>query len=242
MARDMEKEIAGKVEDARTNRASEAYQTLRGLIVRGGLAPGARLRETELARKLGVSRTPVREALSRLEYEGFVRTQRGEARREATVVASLTKRDARELFYLVGALEGVAARWAAQLPTAERNGLCDSLSRANRAFMAAAGDALRDAPTLMALDGAFHQKIVEPTAGVRLLGTWEALKPHTVRYTWAYRDYFAEHAKEAAGDHEAIIEAIRRGDPDEADRAAAANYWNGALRISTIMTVAGEQR
>lgn len=238
----MEKEIAGRVEDARTNRASEAYQTLRGLIVRGGLAPGARLRETELARKLGVSRTPVREALGRLEHEGFVRTQRGEERREATVVAPLTIRDARELFYLVGALEGVAARWTAQLPTEEREGLCDALSRANRAFMAAAGDAIRDAPSLMALDGAFHQRIVEPTAGARLLSTWEVLKPHTVRYTWAYRDYFAEHAEEAARDHEAIIEAIRRGDPEGADRAAAANYWNGARRITTIMTVAGEQR
>ena len=234
--------IALVMEDTRTNRANHSYRTLRSFIVRGGLSPGTRLREARLARELNVSRTPVREALARLEQEGFVSTHRGAARREAAIVAPLTKSDARELFYLVGALEGVAARLVAQFPRPERRGLCETLEAANAAFESTIASSEPDSAEVMAADRAFHKRMMEAAAAHRLLSTWEVLKPHTLRYTWAYSDYFARHAGESAREHAALVEAIHRGDPDEADRAASRNYWNGADRICTVMTIAGEQR
>ncbi len=234
--------IALVMEHPRTNRANHAYRTLRSLIVRGGLSPGTRLRETRLARELNVSRTPVREALARLEQEGFVSTHRGAERREAAIVAPLTKSDAKELFCLVGALEGVAARLVTRFPEPERQGLCETLEAAHTAFEAAIGSPEPDPSEVMATDRAFHERMVEAAAAHRLLGTWEVLKPHTLRYTWAYSEYFARRGGESAREHAALVEAIRGGDPDEADRAARRHYWNAADGICTVMTIAGEQR
>src|SRR5579884_872618 len=84
------------------------YATLRDAIVSGELAPGARLRDQELAGSLGVSRTPVREALQRLEDEGLVET----SPRASTRVAPLDARAARDAFPVVAALHALATRYA----------------------------------------------------------------------------------------------------------------------------------
>src|SRR5579863_1863573 len=82
------------------------YQALQDAIVCGDLAPGERLRDHELAARLGVSRTPVREALQRLEDEGLVAT----APRASTRVTPLDARAAREAFPVVATLHALAAR------------------------------------------------------------------------------------------------------------------------------------
>src|ERR1700733_11927879 len=94
-------------------RASEtAYQRLRDEIIQWKLEPGTPLGEVETSLRLGVSRTPLREALSRLIAEGFVRTGPG----RTAVVTSLSRRDIVELFELREALETQAARLAARGP------------------------------------------------------------------------------------------------------------------------------
>lgn len=85
------------------------YKRLRELIARGECPPGTVLRERRIAARLGVSRTPVREALARLEVEGFVQRGRG----GGVVVARLSKNDARELFLLRRALTELLATEAA---------------------------------------------------------------------------------------------------------------------------------
>src|SRR5215467_11130940 len=80
------------------------YQTLQHAIVSGQLPPGERLRDQDLAEQLGVSRTPVREALQRLEDEGLVET----APRASTRVTALDERAAREAFPVVAALHALA--------------------------------------------------------------------------------------------------------------------------------------
>src|SRR3954469_17001356 len=86
-----------------------AYDTLRDRIVRGRLAPGARLIETELASELGVSRTPVREAIVRLVQDGLAVAPRRSTRTQV-VVTPLTAADLHELYTIMGALEGAVAR------------------------------------------------------------------------------------------------------------------------------------
>src|SRR4051812_23147101 len=104
------------------SRPDQVYARLRDLIVQGSLAPGSRIVETEIASRLGVSRTPVREALQRLQQEGFVHGAPG-AQQSRLTVAPLTRDDVNELLDVVGALEGVGARRAAQLGDGERQAL-----------------------------------------------------------------------------------------------------------------------
>jgi DNA-binding GntR family transcriptional regulator len=91
------------------NAAETAYAVLREAIVTNALKPGTRLRADELARKLGVSKTPVREALRKLEAEDLIAVQPG----NALTVKSITEDQLFEIYYTREALEGMAARLAA---------------------------------------------------------------------------------------------------------------------------------
>src|SRR4029077_20628074 len=173
------------------------YTALREGIVRGSLAPGARLVETEIAQRLGVSRTPVREALTRLEREGYVPTPPG--KRARPTVASLTRDDVRELLYIVGELEGLAAHRAALLAPGPRRALLRRLSRINQGFLRAARRRGTDFNRLYEADEEFHRRYVEAGAGPRLRALHEAVKPQAERYIRMYVSLLAGEAPVSAG-------------------------------------------
>ena len=75
-----------------------AYEQIREMILKGSLAPGARIMESELAEHVGMSRTPVRSALHRLQQGGYVRALDG-GKKAKLIVAPLTKEDAREIYH-----------------------------------------------------------------------------------------------------------------------------------------------
>src|SRR3954447_14724030 len=104
-----------------------AYATLRDAIVDGTLAPGERLRDQELCSWLGVSRTPVREAIGRLEQDGLVET----APQRFTRVAPLDRRAARDAFPVVASLHALAAELAVGHLVDED---IDAMRRANEEF------------------------------------------------------------------------------------------------------------
>ena len=109
----------GRRASGASDRANRLYDSLRNMIVRGQLAPGARIVETEVAERFGVSRTPVRAAFQRLEQEGYgIASPTHQAR---MTVAPLTREDVGELLEIVGELEGLAARSAARLAESERD-------------------------------------------------------------------------------------------------------------------------
>src|SRR3954447_24997524 len=112
------------------SRPEQVYARLRDLIVEGLLAPGSRIVETEIASRLGVSRTPVREALQRLQQEGFVTGSPG-AQQSRLTVAPLTRADVHELLNIVGALEGLGAYEAASLDESRRQALVAELREIN---------------------------------------------------------------------------------------------------------------
>src|SRR5487761_413120 len=101
-----------------SNGLHKAVQVLRDLIVMGHLAPGSRLTEAELAERLHLSRTPIRGALLWLQREGYVLAAPGKVKTRI-MVAPLTHGDASEIYAIIGRLEGLAARNAAQLPDAK---------------------------------------------------------------------------------------------------------------------------
>src|ERR1700680_2449304 len=119
-----------------SERANRLYDSLRGMIVRGQLAPGARIVETAAAERFGGSRTPVRAVFQRLEQEGYVIASTTHQAR--MTVAPLTREDVQELLEIVGELEGLAARSAARLDEAKRESLAKELAALNAEFRRAA--------------------------------------------------------------------------------------------------------
>jgi DNA-binding GntR family transcriptional regulator len=219
-------------------RPSRVYDALRALIVRGQLAPGARIPEIEVAQRLGVRRTPVRAALPRLAREGYVIASPTQQARMS--VAPLTKEDVRELLQIVGELEGLAARDAAGLDAAARERVAKDLGALNANFRKAASG--RDpSGALYELDEKFHRRYVDAGAGPRLKSIHNAVKPQAERYIRMYVALLLDTAPTAGSEHEAIVEAIRSGNPTAAQRAVQTNWRHAADRIARAIDVMGEQ-
>jgi len=216
--------------------AETAYDRLREGIVSLRLAPGAPLTELELTRRLRISRTPIRSALLRLQQEGLVTSVKPGSNRLA--VAPLTGDDMRELFLLVGALDGAAARLAAGLDAPARSALADELATLNRRLRQVAHTTdPSDIRTAQELDLHFHHCYESAASGPRLRAKLRALHAQRERYVRVYTQALihAHAVKDSLDEHGAIIDAIRAGDGDRAERQAIFNYRNAMERYRRIV-------
>ena len=192
----------------------DVYRRLRDAIVDGTFAPGEQLRDLELAEWLGVSRTPVREALLRLAQSGLVVAQPG----RSTVVSTLDARDIRDARDVVAAMHEVAVREA--IPVLVEADLA-SMRDANRRFAAAveAGDA----EAAVRADGEFHDVLVR-IAGNRALAT--VLEQFTPTLRRAERLRFASlQGRESVRRHDELIRLCAAGDAEGA-AAVAYDTWH----------------
>src|SRR5437868_5333904 len=222
-----------------TERANRLYDSLRNLIVRGQLAPGARIVETEVAERFGVSRTPVRAAFQRLEREGYVIASATHQAR--MTVAPLTREDVGELLEIVGELEGLAARRAARLTEDARERLAKDLASLNAEFRRAASAKGAQPGKLYELDEKFHRRYVEAGSGPRLLSLHEAVKPQAERYIRMYIALLLDTVPTAGSEHDAIVDAIRTGNAAAAQRAVQTNWRHASDRLVRAIEVMGEQ-
>lgn len=220
--------------------AKEGYRRLRELIVSGQLAPGTRLIESEVAERLGLSRTPVRAALHRLQQEGFILTDESNRRARLTV-APLTKEDAHEIFHIIAEVEGLTGRYAAELPDARRARLVDELRAINDDLRRAATRDDANGNLYFELDRAFHQAYVEAAARPRVLALHHTIKPQVDRYNRVYTTALFDRILTSAEEHDAIIAAIAAGDPDAAQAAIQRNFRNAAARLSKVIEAMGER-
>jgi DNA-binding GntR family transcriptional regulator len=219
-----------------------AYTRLRESIVTLRLAPGAPLTEIELCRRLGISRTPVRSALLRLQQEGLVETT-GSSRSGRVTVAPLTAADMRELFLVVGALDGVAAHLAAELPTAPRLAVAREAEAINARLRALSATDVSDIRAAQELDLRFHRCYEYAASGPRLLAKLDALHARRERYVRVYTEALiqAHSVRESLDEHTAIVDAIAAGDAEVAERHAAFNYRNALERYRRIVSIHGER-
>jgi DNA-binding GntR family transcriptional regulator len=224
----------------RGDRVTIAYQRLRELIVLGRLAPGTRIIETVVAERLGVSRTPVRAALQRLQQEGYVIiTSPGQQSRMS--VAPLTQEDARELFGMIAAVEGLAAGWAANQAVSRRAVHVTELRSINCTLHAAATDQARDVNRVFELDQLFHRKCVEAGAGTRLLALHDSIKPQSERYGRIYSSALIDEMTTSVDEHELVIHSIEEGDGDAAEGAMRKNWNNASDRLCSVIFAHGER-
>jgi DNA-binding GntR family transcriptional regulator len=168
-------------------------------ILEGSIAPGTSINESELALALGVSRTPLREALLGLERQGFLTSETG----RGFFVLPLTLRDAEELYPILWTLEGAALDASGAIGKerlADLRSVNAELKRAERD----AGEALR-------LDRAWHDLLLQECANERLLALIETLKDQARRYEAAYMQDSGRVILSTL-QHDEILNALERGD------------------------------
>lgn len=144
-----------------SNAAIKAYQTIRDSIRDGTYQPGAQLREEQLAAEIGVSRTPIRDALRRLLADGLVETRRN----YGTFVTDLTPAEVLEVFELRSLLEGYAARKAAENITDDE---LRELERLAAAMEAISGSEDERLDSFSRLNSEFHLVLVRAARSRRL--------------------------------------------------------------------------
>jgi DNA-binding GntR family transcriptional regulator len=220
--------------------SGKAYVQLRELIVHGRLAPGGRVIESDLAERLGTSRTPVRSALHRLQGEGYVIARRGGGRTQLTV-APLTREDGRELFWVVGELEAMAAHWVARGGGDERRQVAEAMLRTNDELLQASNADAPDPSRLFDLHTRFHQTYVDACGGPRVQAMHAVVKPQAERYRRLYSTALGGHIHASLAEHEAIVRGIGDGDPDAAERAVKTNWRNAAERLVRVIEHMGER-
>jgi len=185
------------------------YEALRRNILDGELPPGHRLRSDVLANELKVSRTPVREALRKLETEGLV-----DASRSGLVVRQSSEEDLVEIFYLREALEGMAARLAAENATRAEIDELHALFEDMEAVAARGDIAL-----VRKLTGEFHLLVCRASHNKRLIQSLQGLLDH-VRQAQSSTLYMPGRPADALKEHRALLRAIEKRDPDLAETLA----------------------
>jgi DNA-binding GntR family transcriptional regulator len=222
------------------NSVTKAFRELRELIVQGNLAPGGWVVESELAERLGVSRTPIRGALDWLRREGYIVEQTGK-RRARVIVAPLTQDDARELYSIVGHLEVLAGNQLAGLPVRVRGKLADTLTRINAELSAVACGGRADLRRVFDIDKRFHMAIIDAGAGRRLAALHASVRPQVDRYWRLYASSIVNELGQSVAEHDEIVESVRKGDQSAVQRALSQNWNGGFERIRGLIEMFGER-
>ena len=235
-SRDSHSTVPGGI---RGRQVRPAYATLREAIISGSLAPGSRLVETDLAHRLGLSRSSVRTVLQRLQHEGFLDAKET-GTRPRLIVRALTRRDFFELSEVVAQLEGLAAHRVARLAPAARTEAVVKLRAANQELMRAVVAPHPSRARVFKLDDAFHQLLVSYAGSLRLSVLHHAVKPQMQRYEGVYFT-MATRARVSIREHGEVIKAIQSGDAAGAHDAIVRNLMNAAQELGAHIESLGER-
>jgi DNA-binding GntR family transcriptional regulator len=202
----------------------DIHALLRERIVKGDLLPGNRLQDVHLAAELGVSRTPVREALLRLERDGLVESDPN----RGFFVAPLNRKEVAEIYPMVWTLECLAL--GSSRPATRPQ--IQALREINAGMAAVTDDPLR----CQELDLRWHQTLLESCANERLKELLASLKQIVRRYEYVYmRDPAL--VRRSVRDHAEILEALVQKKPKLASRLLERNWRAG---MESVLTQLGE--
>lgn len=205
------------------SRASvRAYDQIRTRILSGELAPGSQLKEEDLAEICGVSRTPVRDAMHRLESEMFI--QRSDSQR--SFVSVWSDADIEELFTLRTMLESHAAARAAERATPE---ILRALQSNVGSIASAINRPIPDVDTFLAMNAEFHGLIVQAAASPQLAMMLNRLVLQPIVHRTAMR-YDANQLSRSLSEHAEIVAALEQRDGEWA-RAVMVSHIRRALHV-----------
>ncbi|MGA3036218.1 MAG: GntR family transcriptional regulator [Vulcanimicrobiaceae bacterium] len=203
-----------------TTLSDEVYERLRDEIVKGLIRPNERLVELDLAERLGVSRTPVRESLKRLSAEGLIH-----GGRHHLVVREHAPEEIREIYESRAALEGYASRLAAMRAT---QGEIDTIGSFHGTEVKTLVRSARE--HIVDVNDRFHDAIIEAAHNARLLDLIRRNREFYFNYRIA-RMYTDPEAETSLEGHSAIFRAIESRDPDAAEEATRTHVMQ-ALEIT----------
>ncbi len=199
----------------------KVFQQLKNSILAGEFENGAELREIALAKKLGVSRTPVREALRQLEQEGLVEIYPN----RGAYVKGITYKDVEDIFRIRARLEGLCAEMAVSSITHEQLDKLDEIILLSKFY-----EEKKDMEHLLKMDSQFHEVLFE-SCGSKML-------EHQLK---DYHQYVQkarlrslkrqERAKKSTQEHEEILLAIKDRDAKRADELATRHILNAIANI-----------
>ncbi len=192
------------------------FNTLRQAILTGELKPGERLMEIHLANRLGVSRTPIREAIRKLELEGLVTM----IPRRGAEVAQITEKSLKDVLEVRRALDALSVELACDRITPEE---LEALGDACDAFEAATRT--HDAKKIAQADVALHDIIVRATSNTRLIQLVNNLSEQMYRYRFEYIKDESTH-KGLIEEHRIIFESIKHKDKKTAAQTAQLHIDN----------------
>lgn len=199
----------------------EVFTMLRQAILTGKLQPGDRLVERELAEQLGVSRTPVREALRKLELENLVT----HIPRKGVVVSEISKKDVIDIFDIRASLEGLASRLAAQKATKEDlHDLREMVAEMSEAT------ANNDSERLNEIHDEFHRKLFDIADSPRLIQMINSLIDYISRFT---KTGYAIPGRSSAAMHEhmELLESLEGKDSARAETLAESHIRNSKAAV-----------
>lgn len=212
--------------------AEQVYASTKKAIVEGDLLPGERLKELELAESLGASRTPVREALSRLEQEGLLSALPS----GGLTVVQHSEAEVREIFSLIRLLEGYAARLAAERATPAELDKLDALCQLSEQVDPGEADRLID------LNRRFHEQMIEASGHRRLKGILGTLRSAMQPYRLMSLESPEARAM-VVRDHREMVRALREKDLERlvrlinehmgrAEKSTLEHVWALARRVA----------
>ena len=201
------------------------FNTLRQAILRGELKPGERLMEIQLANKLGVSRTPIREAIRKLELEGLVLM----IPRQGAEVAEITEKSLRDVLEVRKALEELAVQLACDKITEE--GIQELEKCAGEFKKILKSD---DITEIAEADVRFHDVIYMATDNQKLIQLLSNLREHMYRYRVEYLKNPEVH-EQLLKEHEEIICHIKKGEKEEAVRIVCRHIDNQVDAVSDVI-------
>ncbi|MGE5550394.1 MAG: GntR family transcriptional regulator [Bacteroidota bacterium] len=201
------------------------FEALREAIVKGVLKPGERMMEIQLAEEMGVSRTPVREAIRKLELEGLVAM----VPRKGAYVASLSMKDIIEVFEIRGALEGLAAELAAERITEEE---LEELER----YLVRITESIEteDLTLMVEVDTDFHSQLYRASRNERLSQIINNLREQIQRFRKTSLSVPGR-MRRALEEHKKIVEALSSRDGSLARRLAEEHIENAENSLMEVI-------
>lgn len=192
------------------------YEELKNQILRGLIEPGTRLMEIELSKKMGASRTPIREAIKMLADDDLVTIEPN----KGATVSRVAVRDLLEILEIRECLDGETAYHAANRITDE---VLEELRQAMENYNQAAEN--KDKIQMVIWDTNFHKVMVDATENKVMVKIAHEMRELVLRFRYLYYGDF-KRSMHVSIEHKAIFDAIERGDADEARRLAQVHVRN----------------
>lgn len=201
------------------------FNTLREAILKGDLKPGERLMELQLASKLGVSRTPIREAIRMLEQEGLAVT----TPRKGAEVAKMTLKDMEDVLEIRDALDELAVRIACQKISDEQLKQLEDMKE-----LFEKSTQTGNVKKIAEADVTFHDVIYKATGNPKLVTLLNNLREQVYRYRVEYiKD--PKNYPTLIAEHEAILESLKNRDVKNAVEAMHVHVANQAEAVKTVI-------